>query len=76
MIFSDNSVGTIIPPGMAQSLDDWGGEGKGFFDQLMSGVGQNNQLGPIDQLSQNDQLFLANMYNKERFYQIGWLERF
>ena len=44
MIFSDNSVGTIVPPGMAQSLDDWGGEGKGFFDQL----------GSIDQLGQNE----------------------
>ena len=60
IIFSDNSVGTIIPPGMAQSLDDWGGKGKGFSHQLMSGVGQNNQLGSIDQLGQNDQLFLAN----------------
>ena len=28
MIFSDNSVGLIVPPGMAQSLDDWG-EGVG-----------------------------------------------
>ena len=46
---------------MAQSLDDWGGKGKGFSDQLMSGVGQNNQLGSIDQLGQNDQLFLANL---------------
>ena len=25
MIFSDNFVGPIVPPGMAQSLDDWGG---------------------------------------------------
>ena len=30
MIFSDNSVGTIIPPGMAQSLDDWGGRVRDF----------------------------------------------
>ena len=59
---------------MAQSLDDWGGEGKGFFDQLMSGVGQNIQLGPIDQLGQNYQLFLANLYNKGRF-KSNWLVR-
>ena len=59
MFFSDNFIGTIISPGMAQSLDDWGGEGREFFDQLMSGVGQNNQLGSIDQLGQNDQLFFS-----------------
>ena len=59
MIFSDNSLGTIVPPCMAQSLDDWGGEGMGVFNQLMSGVGQSNQLGPIDQLGQNDQLFFS-----------------
>ena len=76
MIFSDNSAGLIVPPGMAQSLDDQGGGGKGVFDQLMSGVGQSNQLGPIDVYGQNDQLFLAKLYNKDRFYQIGWLERF
>ena len=45
MMFSDNSVGTIIPPGMAQSIDDLGGVGNEFFDLLMSGVDQNNQLG-------------------------------
>ena len=56
--FSDNSVGLIVPPGIAQNLDDWGrGVGKGVFNQLMSGVGQNNQLGPIYQLGENDQLF-------------------
>ena len=57
MIFSDNFVGPIVPPGMAQSLDDWGG-GKGVFDKLTSGVGQSNQFGPIDQLGQNYKLFI------------------
>ena len=63
---------------MAQSLDDLGGGGlgKGVFEQLMSGVGQSNQLGPIYQLGQNYQLFLAKLYNKDRFCQISWLERF
>ena len=82
MIFSDNSVGLIVPPGIVQSLNDWrrrggaGGGGKVIFNQLRSGVGQSNQLGPTYQLGQNDQFILAKLYNKDRFYQIGWLERF
>ena len=78
-IFSKATVlEKLLCQGIAQSLDDWGGWGlgKGVFDQLMSGVGQSNQLGPIYQLGQNYQLFLAKLYNKDRFCQISWLERF
>ena len=53
-----------------------GGGGKVIFNQLRSGVGQSNQLGPTYQLGQNDQFLLAKLYNKDRFYQICWLERF
>ena len=76
--FSDNSVWLIVSP--RHGSKPWWlgvrGLGKGVFDQLMSGVGQSNQLGPIYQLGQNDQFLLAKLYNKDRFYQIGWLERF
>ena len=68
--------GLSYPQAWLKALMIRGGGGKGVFDQLMSGVGQSNQLGPIDVYGQNDQLFLAKLYNKDRFYQIGWLERF